>query len=111
MGLTGLTYHAGQAVTWEKIIELGYIWNLNHHFGWWTVVVNLPVTTSYDCQHLWVYKENKDGLIAADFFCLCVLWAPYWHYRNIFLGIIYKGWLYLIMVGYVIRIKKISTPV
>ena len=30
--------------------------------------MNVSGTTSCDCQHPWVYKERRDGLIETDFF-------------------------------------------
>ena len=29
-------------------------------------MVNFTVSEGYDCKHPWVYKDSKDGMIAAD---------------------------------------------
>ena len=51
MGLTNSPYHEFQEVRWDKSIALGDRQNLKNNFGWEKVLVNLPVTTTYECKN------------------------------------------------------------
>ena len=44
MGITDLTYHEYQAVTWDKCIPMGDQIDWNNSFAWDKVVLNLPGT-------------------------------------------------------------------
>ena len=73
MRLIDSPYNACRAVMWDRIVALVDILSIKNPFGWQKVLVNLPVTTAYDCQRLWVYKEIRDGMIAANFLCMWMM--------------------------------------
>ena len=67
-GLTDFPYHACQAVPWAKELALVNRQDKKNVFKWERVVNNLPVTSTYDCFWLWVYKERSNRSIASDLF-------------------------------------------
>ena len=73
MWLTDSPYNVCQAATWDKIILLGYMQSLKNTFVWDKAVVKLTGITAYDCQHSWVYKESRDGLIATNFLSMWMM--------------------------------------
>ena len=60
-------------VTWDKFVALGDRQSLNNPFGWYTLVVNLTVTTSYYSQISWFYNKKRDGLVVSNFLSVWVI--------------------------------------
>jgi hypothetical protein len=66
MGLTGSPYQSVQTGTRGKRKIIGDRTQESNPFQWDTVTLNLPGDARYDPTLPWIFKQRKDGSIAAD---------------------------------------------